>query len=122
MSGDEMRNQRMMDAPCMTYDIPELVRRLKAEDTWKHSDRNSLTLNMGEGLRLVIVALHSGAEIKPHKAEHPISVQALEGEFEFAIDEKTEVLKAGQVLTLHKGITHRVKARSECAFLITLGA
>ncbi|HRK61470.1 MAG TPA: hypothetical protein PLY88_02835 [Candidatus Omnitrophota bacterium] len=116
------REQRIMDAPILTYEIPKLIAKIKSEEAWKSTDRNSITLNMGLGLRMVVIALHSGALIKPHKADHAISVQALEGELEFITDMEIVALKAGQMLSLHKGILHSVRARTECAFLITFGA
>lgn len=116
------REQRIMDAPLLTYKIEELIAKIKKEEAWQNSDRNSITLNMGSGLRLVVIALHEGTKIDPHKADHPISVQVLEGELEFITDEETAFLKAGQLLTLHKSISHSVKARTECVFLLTFGA
>lgn len=122
MADAEKRGQRTMDAPLLTYDIPELVRRLKQEETWKLSNRNSMTLNMGTGLRAVVVALHEGAELAPHRTEHPINIQAVEGEVMITSDAGEASLAAGQMLTLHKGVTHSVKAKKESAFLLTFGA
>lgn len=116
------REQRIMDAPLLTYEIPELIARIKSEEAWKSTDRNSITLNMGPGLRMVVIALHEGTTIEPHKADHPISVQVLEGVLEFITGAGTAALKSGQLLTLHKGISHSVKAQTECAFLLTFGA
>lgn len=122
MVNSEKREQRILDAPLLTFEIQELITRLKNEETWKNTEKNSITLNMGAGLRMVIVALHEGASLEPHKANHPISVQVLEGELEFGTDAQTETLKKGQILMLHQSITHRVKAHTECAFLLTFGS
>lgn len=116
------RDQRNMDAPLLTYDLNEEIARLKQEEAWKHAGHNSITLNMGSGLRIVVVALRKDGNLQSHKTEHPISVQTLEGELDFATDSGSVALKAGQILTLHKGILHSVRARTECAFLLTFGA
>ena len=121
MDEQEKRETRILDAPFLTYDLQDVLARLKQEEAWKRSDRNSITLNMGAGLRAVVVALHQGALIKQDKAEHPISVHVLEGEMEFLTEAGSAVLEKGELLTLRKGIPHSVEARKECAFLLTFG-
>lgn len=122
MAGSVRREQRTLDAPLLTFEISSLIKKLKSEAAWKNSEKNSITLNMGNGLRIVIIALHQGTFIEQHKADHPISVQVLEGEMEFRTDAKTETLKQGQILILHEGIPHSLKAHTECSFLLTFGA
>ena len=122
MSRTQKRDQRVLDAPFLTFNFSKLISRLKNEETWKHSDRNSITLTMGPGLRAVMVALHDGAIIKPHKTTHPIFVQILEGEVQFITDRVSVVLKKEQMLRLERGISHSVKACSEAVFLLTFGA
>lgn len=122
MPNSEKRENRVLDAPLLTFEIQSLITKLKSEGAWKNSPKNSITLNMGTGLRMVIISLHEGASIEPHKADHPISVQVLEGELEFKTDAQTETLKKGHILMLHQSIVHSIKAHTECSFLLTFGA
>ena len=71
-------------------------------------------------MRLVLIALHEGAEMKTHTAPGIISVQVLEGHLGFQAEGQTTELKPGQLLTLQTGLPHRVVARQESVFLLTM--
>ena len=53
---------RAMDATLVTIDLPSFIKRIKQESTWKDSDRNAITVFKTNGMRLVLIALHAGAE------------------------------------------------------------
>jgi quercetin dioxygenase-like cupin family protein len=111
---------RLLDAPLMTIDLLTWIREVKAEETWKDSDKNSMTLYKTPALRIVLIALHQAAEIPPHKAEGVMSLQLLEGSIEFTTPQQSETLHQGHILTLHSGITHSIIALEESVFLLTL--
>ncbi len=109
-----------MDAPLVSMDIPEFIKQIKAEVTWQNSDRNAMTVYKTNGMRIVLIALHEDAVLKKHTAEGIISVQVLEGEINFSTDDQSVVIKQGQMIALHKGLPHSVKAVKETVFLLTL--
>ena len=111
---------RLMDAPLVSIDIPEFIKQLKAEATWENSDRNAMTVYKTNGMRIVLIALHEDAILKKHTADGIISVQVLEGEIIFSTDGQPVVIKQGQMIALHKGLPHSVKAIKESVFLLTL--
>jgi quercetin dioxygenase-like cupin family protein len=111
---------RIIDAPFVSMHLPEFIRQIKSEATWENSDRNALTIYKTNGMRMVLIALHEEAVIKKHTAEGIISVQLLEGEIVFSTDEQSVVMKEGEVIALHKGLPHEVKANKESVFLLTL--
>lgn len=111
---------RLMDAPVVLMDIPEFMRQLKAEATWQTGDRNAITVFKTNGLRIVLVALHEEAVMKEHTADGIISVQVLEGEINFSTDNKSLILSQGNMIALHEGLPHSVKAIKESVFLLTL--
>ena len=111
---------RLMDAPLVSMDIPEFIQQLKEEATWKNSDRNAMTVFKTNGMRIVLIALHEDAILKEHTADGIISVQVLEGEVIFSAVGQSVVIKQGQMIALHKGLPHSVKAVKESAFLLTL--
>ena len=110
----------LLDAPLVSIDIPSFIEQLKQESTWKESDRNTITVFKTNGLRIVLIALHEGAEMAKHKAEGIISVQVLEGQLKFTTDMKSVELSKGQMLALHERIPHSVLALKEAVFLLTL--
>ena len=111
---------RLMDAPLVSMDLPEFIKQLKAEVTWETSDRNAMTVYKTNGMRIVLIALHEDAILKKHTADGIISVQVLEGEIIFSTDGQSVVIREGQMIALHKGLPHSVKAVKETVFLLTL--
>ena len=111
---------RAMDATLVTIDLPSFIKRIKQEPTWKDSDRNAITVFKTNGMRLVLIALHAGAEMKTHTADGIISVQVIDGKMKFNADNRSVELNTGQMLALHKGIPHSVLAIEETIFLLTL--
>jgi len=111
---------RLLDASMITIDLPLFMKQIKQEASWKDSDRNSITVFKTEGMRIVLIGLHKGAEMIKHKAEGIISVQVLEGQIKFSTDIQSVELDKGQMLTLHERIPHSVLAIKETFFLLTL--
>jgi quercetin dioxygenase-like cupin family protein len=109
-----------MDATLVTMDIPKFIKEIKEESTWQNSDRNAITIFKTNGLRIVLVAMHENALMKKHTAAGIISVQVIEGEINFSTDDRSVLLKKGQMIALHEGIPHSVKAKKESVFLLTL--
>lgn len=111
---------RPIDAPLVTIDLPRFRQQIKEELPWKDGKRNAITVFKTNGLRIVLIALHKGAEMARHVADGIISVQVLEGNMQFKTDEKSVELSDGQMLALHQGIPHSVLALKETIFLLTL--
>lgn len=111
---------RLLDAELITMNLSSLKQQLKQEKTWETSDRNSIALFKTDGMRIVLIALHKGAEMKTHTAPGIISVQVLEGQIHFRTEKQTEEMREGQMLALHAGIPHSVHAQEESIFLLTL--
>jgi len=111
---------RLIDAPLVSMDIPEFIKQIKAEVTWENSDRNAITVFKTNGMRIVLIALHEDALLKRHTADGIISVQVLEGEIFFSTDTQSVLMKKGDMIALHKGLAHSVKAIKESVFLLTL--
>lgn len=111
---------RTIDAPVVDIDLPMFIKQIKEETTWKESDRNAITVFKTNGLRIVLIALHEGAEMVRHIADGIISVQVLEGNLQFNTDQQSVELSKGQMLALHECIPHSVLAIKETIFLLTL--
>jgi quercetin dioxygenase-like cupin family protein len=112
--------ERSMDANMVTINLPLFMEQIKQESSWKESDRNAITVFKTNGLRIVLIALHEGAEMVKHTANGLISVQVLEGKLQFNTDLRSVELSKGQMLALHERIAHSVVAIQETIFLLTL--
>jgi len=111
---------RQLDASLVTMDLNSFIEQVRNESTWKESDRNSITIFKSDNMRIVLIGLHEGAELKTHTANGMISLQVLEGHISFTAAPDTIELQQGQMLALHKKIPHSVIALKETFFLLTL--
>lgn len=111
---------RILDASLVTMNLNDVIEQVRNEPSWNNSDRNSITLFKSDAMRIVLIGLHQGAELKTHTANGIISVQALEGHIRFTTEQKTAELQKGQMLALHKQVPHSVVALKESFFLLTL--
>ena len=114
------KGRRLIDAPLVSIDISEFIKQLKSEVTWQNSDRNAITVFKTNGLRIVLIALHKEAVMQEHATDGIISVQVLEGEINFSIANESKLLRKGEMIALHEGLDHSVKAIKESVFLLTL--
>ncbi|QEC69148.1 hypothetical protein FRZ67_18190 [Panacibacter ginsenosidivorans] len=110
----------LLDAPLVSINLLAFTEQLKQESTWKESDRNSIAVFKTDGMRIVLIGLHAGAEMAKHTANGHISVQVLEGQLKFTTDVRSVELSKGQMLALHERIPHSVLAIKETVFLLTL--
>lgn len=111
---------RPIDAALVAVDLPLLIEQIKNESSFKDSDRNAITVFKTNGLRIVLIALHKGAEMARHTADGIISIQVLEGQLQFNTDWQSVELSDGQMLALHECIPHSASAIKETVFLLTL--
>jgi len=111
---------RPLDAPLIELDLNAFRRQIKEEKAWQTGDRNSITIYKSDTMRIVLIGLHEGAEMKTHTAPGNISVQCLEGQINFTAEGKTAELTAGKMIALKTGIPHSVKAVKESVFLLTM--
>lgn len=116
----EMLNVLPLDAPLLTFDLPDLVRRIKSQEGWRKAGRNTIPLFKTDRMRGVLLALSAGTAISSHRADGPITLQVLEGRIRFSAESRTVTLGRGQLLTLQAGLPHAVEAEEESVFLLTV--
>ena len=114
------QGDRIIDASLVTIDLHSFNEQITNEKAWKESDRNAITVFKTNGLRIVLIALHKDAEMIKHTADGIISIQVLKGKISFTTEGQTVELCSGQMLALHKGVSHSVLAMEESIFLLTL--
>lgn len=114
------KGERTIDAALVTIDLFSSIGQITNEKVWKSGDRNAITVFKTNGMRIVLIALHKGAEMIKHKTDGMISLQVLKGKLEFKTDEQSVKLSEGQILALHENIPHSVVAKKKSIFLLTL--
>ena len=78
------------------------------------------TLVKKPDLRIVLISMDEGSQLKEHHADGTISLQVLEGAIRFTAAGKTHELSANGVLTLGASIPHQVEALKKSALLLTI--
>jgi quercetin dioxygenase-like cupin family protein len=111
---------RLMDAPVVPINVPEFIQTIKNEPAWKKSDRNAMTIYKTNGMRIVLIALHEDAVMEKHTTNGIVSVQLLDGEINFNVNNESFLLKPGQIIALHRNVPHSVAASKESVFLLTV--
>lgn len=119
-TGKRPEGDRLLNAPLIKMDLNASMEQLRNEPAWKENDRNAITMFKSEKLRIVLIGLHEGAELKTHTAEGTISVQVLEGNINFNTEQQSAFLNKGQMISLQEKIPHSVVAAKESFFLLTL--
>ena len=112
--------ERALEGAWMSFDLPVMLKQIKAEDTWQSSSHNAMTLIKSRGQRIVLIAMHGKAEIPMHRADGQLSLQVIEGSLRVHTDAQAMTLGKGELLALHAEIPHAIEAMQESAFLLTL--
>ncbi|HTE18063.1 MAG TPA: cupin domain-containing protein [Armatimonadota bacterium] len=117
-SRDE-REARLHDDGAHVFPLTSTIATLRGEEAYGKSGRSGITLVKNPDLRVVLQVLRQGAELAPHAAPGPITVQVLEGELRFSAAGEDVSLRPGELLALPHG-THSVEAVTDSAFLLTI--
>lgn len=124
-----MKNQRAtltrlpgLAAEVIRRNIGDELEKLKQAPSWeRESGRSAETLVKYEEFRIVLVRMKPGSYMSHHKAEGPISIQAVRGKIRVHLPgDAMEDLKPGDLLTLDRCLEHDVEALEESAFLLTI--
>lgn len=112
--------ERVLNALLLEININDFIEKIKAESTWKDSDRNSMTVHKSDNMVVVLIGLHAGAELKPHKAGGVLSLQLLQGAIDFIVEQRKTTVSKGQMIVLQENIFHSVVAQEESFLLLTI--
>lgn len=113
--------ERPLDAAYIRLDFKERIADLKSEKAWQTNDRNAITLLHHPRLRVVLIALHEGAELKKHTADGPVTIHLLEGAVTVTVHEAAFPLSPMEAMVVDDQVPHAVTANKESVFLLTMG-
>jgi quercetin dioxygenase-like cupin family protein len=93
-------------------DIQPLGARLAHEKT--------VALFKAQDLEVMRLVLLAGKSLPPHKVAGEITIQCIEGVLDVTVDERSHLLRAGQLLFLAGGALHGVTAIEDASALVTI--
>ncbi len=80
----------------------------------------TVALFKAQDLEVMRLVLPSGKSLPPHQVAGEITIQCIEGVLDVAVDGRSSVLRAGQLLFLSGGALHGVKAIEDASALVTI--
>jgi len=80
----------------------------------------TLALFESSELEVMRLVLPAGKTVPPHQVAGEITVQCLEGSFEFTAAGRTQVMRAGQLMHLSGGTAHSLVALEDASALVTI--
>jgi quercetin dioxygenase-like cupin family protein len=83
--------------------------------------RRSETLIKTPRLRVVLITMRAGTELREHVAPGTITVQPIRGRFVFAAGDDEREIVAGTLVSVESDVRHAVRALEDGAFLLTIG-
>jgi quercetin dioxygenase-like cupin family protein len=84
------------------------------------SGRRSETLLKTLSLRVVLITMRAGTELREHVAPGPITMQPLRGRFALILEDGEREIAAGTLTALPAESRHAVRAIEDGAFLLTI--
>lgn len=117
MASDSFVNNNLLCG--VTHDLEEELFHFVNHKPWQ-SGLYSKLLVKADDLRVILIAMEPGAEIKKHHLDGTITIQVLQGLLGLRVEEKSQILRSGQMLTIAPGVEHDIKARDNAAFLVTI--
>lgn len=126
-----------MDSPFREVDVPSINRPLSGqtlrfrlseghrsqlidEELLARGGRSARTLVKEGSLRVTLVALDPGGELREHQADGPITVHVLSGQIQFRAGADAWTLEEGDLLSLGAGVPHAVESTGGGEFLLTV--
>lgn len=108
-----------MEQPILgTFDLTAEVERFPPGE--ESAGRRAETLVKDDRLRVVLVTMRSGAELREHTAPGPITIHALRGRFAVDVGGQERDLLGGSLMAIAASTRHAVRAREDGAFLLTI--
>ncbi|WP_313081355.1 cupin domain-containing protein [Pulveribacter sp.] len=84
------------------------------------SQTQSYAIIKAQQLEVIRVVLRAGELMRQHDTPGEITVQCLEGEVEFQLDQDVHLLRAGDLLHLQARAPHALRAVHDCSLLVTI--
>ena len=110
---------RIIDAPFVFIDLKKYGSQLLQEEAWIKNDRNGITVYKTDGYTMVLSCLKEGALLEDNIVDGLITMQVMQGAIDFTIETGTVSVKKQQMITVHGGIMHTIKAVEDTMLLIT---
>ena len=115
------RSPHALTGAALAFDLAAETHLLRSEPAWLNHGHNAKTLVKHSDVRVVLIALRAGEQMRKHSTDQCVTVHVLEGRLRLHVLTQTMEVSAGTVLALEQMVTHDVEALEDSVFLLTLG-
>jgi len=119
MATEIVVDDQTMPKDLMRFDFAQEMMRSEQERPWARG-YFVRTLFKNPDFKMVLISMDKGSILKEHHAGGTISIQVLKGSVLFTAQGEDYRLKEKSVLILGPSIEHKVEARDDSAFLLTI--
>jgi hypothetical protein len=111
---------RPSDATLLSFDLPDLIKRMKHSPSWAKGDLNAMILMKNPERQIVLAALHGGTEINSLQSADSVTVQVVEGALTFRTRKEAAILDTGQLMALYEKINYSLSTNEDTVILLTI--
>ena len=115
----ELNNENPEIGDFSAFDLEAELREFNKLKPWP-SGIHSKTLTKRPHLRMVLIAMESGAQMREHHADGTVTLHILQGAIRMNILGQTIDMESGRLLAVNPSIKHDVSALQDCAFLLAI--
>ena len=101
------------------FDLSAEVATLKSRKPWPQKLTSNMLLKSAD-LRILLIAMESGARMEEHHSDGRISIQVLEGSVRMSVQQQVKEVSAGQLLAMDRSIKHDIGALEDTVLLLTI--
>lgn len=102
------------------FDLAHEIALLKRGEQYATTGHAARTLFKRAELRIVLIVLRRDAEMKEHRTNQPVAIQALMGSIRVALPERALELPAGGLVVVESDVVHDVLALEDTALLLSM--
>ncbi len=106
-------------APRLAFNTDHEIATLHGEKPWQ-AGHTSKTLAKFPNLRVVLVAMETGARLHQHKTPGSIMIQTLRGRIRVNLPTESFEVPSGEFMLLDANLPHEVEGMQESEFLLTI--
>jgi quercetin dioxygenase-like cupin family protein len=103
-----------------TFDLPNLIEKMKHESNWERGELNSLILLKNPDKQIMLIALHNETKIKSYQSNDSVTFHIIEGKLKFHTRKESVTLDKGNLLTLNDNIKYSLTSKEETVLLLTI--
>ncbi|HZT95732.1 MAG TPA: cupin domain-containing protein [Chloroflexota bacterium] len=107
--------------PMLQYDVSSEAESLMAAPSYRRGEPSGKTLLKEPDLRLVLLALKAGTQMREHDASGPVAILVFRGRCRVRTEDRTFELGPGGLLTLEPDIEHDVLAVEDSVLILSIG-